>query len=106
MNENKINIEELILYILKELLVEWESQFYAIDFYADFPFISRYNIDSDNYFSEIEINYYHKNGDFGTFTSIILFKQNQQVLQINDARNFIIERIQECYEELSGQRQA
>jgi len=101
MNEDKINIEESILHIVKELLKEWESQFYVINYYADIPLISRSNIDSSNYFSEIEINYYNKSGDFGTFTSIIIFMQNQQVLKIDDAYKFITEKIRECYDELS-----
>lgn len=55
-----------------------------------------------NYFSEIEVNLWNEKGDFVTFFSVVIFLQNEQVLNICEARPYIQGEIESCYKECIG----
>ena len=93
----RIVIEESILKVTNELLQEWRGKFKKFSVYSDFPFVSRTGSEA-TYFSEIEVNYWHEDGAFIDFFSIIIFIQGEQVLNIDEARSYIEEEIQNCYD--------
>ena len=74
----RIVIEESILKVTNELLQEWRGKFKKFSVYSDFPFVSRTGSEA-TYFSEIEVNYWHEDGAFIDFFSIIIFIQGEDV---------------------------
>lgn len=44
------------------------------------------------------MNYWHEDGAFIDFFSIIIFIQGEQVLNIDEARAYVGEEIQNCYD--------
>ena len=44
------------------------------------------------------MNYWHEDGAFIDFFSIIIFIQGEQVLNIDEARSYVEEEIQNCYD--------
>ena len=90
-------IEESILKITNELLSEWEERLKKSSVYTDVSSIRRNNSES-YYFSEIEVNFWNEKTLATTF-SIIIYMENKQVLDIDEARDFIQEEIEVCYNE-------
>ena len=68
----RIVIEDSYLIVTYELLLEWRGIFKKFSVYSDFSFVSRTGSEA-TYFSEIEVNYWHKDGAFIDFFSIIIF---------------------------------
>lgn len=98
MQVNYSIVEDSILIITNELLQEWKDKFHEISIYNDIPLINKNDNETD-YFSEIEVNFWHEDNTFATVFSIIIFMQNKQILEINRARDYIQEEIETCYNE-------
>jgi hypothetical protein len=103
MNRSKIDIiEETILEITNVLLKEWEEKFREISVCADVPIINRNNSESD-YFSEIEFNFWHES-NLITSCSIVIYMENKQVLEIDEAKKYIQKEIRISYDECINSR--
>lgn len=97
----RVQIEDSILKITKELLHEWEDKFQRISIYNDVPFINRNDCQSQ-YFSEIEVNFWYNTNSLASVFSIIIFMQNKQVLNVDDAKIYIDREIEYSYRECIG----
>lgn len=97
MINDKKAIEEKILFLANEILKSWEFKLRKISVTVDTLSVYR-NDDEENYYSEIEFNFWKPNS-LETVFSIIIFMNGQLQIDFNTLEEHINEEMRISYKE-------